>query len=209
MTKAVGSLGVVEIACTSTGAAVELVKTMGRTHPKIVVAVLVNASDQIAAQAPWNTGIVPVVSGSPGSGIEAVQPSIRPNPQRAVAVLVNTFDLIADQAIRDVRLMPVVREDTRSRVPAFQAIENRSDPEDSAPIFINGKQVVAANTIGVGGIVAVRRQGIAVVAKEAVVRGKPHEALVVLGDATDVFFKCLTARGEGDEADILFVDYGK
>jgi len=188
------------------GCPVQFVQALRRAHPEIAAAILVNSIDGAAGQAGRIPRIVFVMKERPRSGIQSIKAAGSPEPQRAANVLVDTSDSVRAKASLDAGFMPVMREDAPGRVNAVDAVESSSNPENTVPIFEQGADLVTADSVRVGGIVAVLFKNVAVIPEQAGIARKPDETLIVLRNGTHPRVEGLTTRGEPDEADVLPVD---
>src|SRR3954454_4465140 len=104
--------------------------------------------------------------------------------------------------------MAVMNECAPRRIEFVEAIADRRDPDVSAPIFIDISDILASQTVRVLGVVMIGLECIAIVAEQAVIGGKPHEALIVLSDSLDPLIQRLAIRRDGNKANVVAVDYG-
>jgi hypothetical protein len=83
--------------------------------------------------------------------------------------------IVARQRIRIFIVVAVMRYEFTSRVESIQPARRGAHPEHSAPILKKRSDVIAADRVRIFGIVPVLPERIAVIAKEARIRGEPNE----------------------------------
>src|SRR3954470_4509097 len=105
--------------------------------------------------------------------------------------------------------MAVMNECAPRRIESVEAIADRRDPDVSAPIFIDISDILASQTVRVLGVVTIGLECIAGVAEQAVMGGKPHEALIVLSNSLDPLIQRLAIRHDGNKVNVIAVHYGK
>ena len=98
------------------------------TH-RLLLPILENGSNPIAAQTARIAGVVLVVGETAGSGVQAVETVTGSDPQHAPGVLIDAIDIVVAQALLIGRVMPIVRNGVLRRVQFVEPSGERGDPQ--------------------------------------------------------------------------------
>jgi hypothetical protein len=162
---------------------IEPIEAAPCADPEDTRSVLDNRQDDIIAQAVRVIRIVLVTRDLLAVTIKFIEPSHRTSPDRPGPVLINDPHGIVAQAVKIVRVVLVPDESILFQVILIETAAPGPKPQYAALVCDQSSDNIMPQAVGIVRIVAVHFYAGAVIPGQSVQCGKPHKAVVILGNA--------------------------